>query len=143
MTGAGRGIGRAIATRLAQDGARVGVHYGASANEARGTVELITAHGGDAFLLQVTLRVDGDAAAMWESFDESAYGVDVLVDHVGMLGPRTPFEDVDERAFDRVWAVNAKAPFFLVQHGLMRLREAGASSTSPPGSPMARAYGTS
>jgi NAD(P)-dependent dehydrogenase (short-subunit alcohol dehydrogenase family) len=125
VTGAGRGIGRAIALRLARDGARVGVHYGASADAAEQTVREITAAGGDAFAIQAKLGTPGDAEAVWTAFDAHARGVDILVNNAGVLGGRIPFAEVADATYDEVFAVNTKAPFFLVQHGLTRLRDGG------------------
>ncbi|BCJ36569.1 short-chain dehydrogenase [Actinocatenispora thailandica] len=125
VTGAGRGIGRAIARRLAADGARVGVHYGTSADAAAQTVAVIEAAGGQAFRLGAELGVPGDAAALWAAYDRHADGVDILVNNAGVLGGRTPYEQVDDAAYDHVFAVNTKAPFFLIQQGLSRLRDGG------------------
>lgn len=125
VTGAGRGIGRAVAVRLARDGARVAVHYGASREAADQTVRDIRDSGGDAFGIQATLGVPGDAEALWTAFDEQADGVDILVNNAGVLGGRIPFSDLTESTYDEVFAVNTKAPFFVVQHGLRRLRDGG------------------
>ncbi|WP_069811635.1 SDR family oxidoreductase [Streptomyces sp. TP-A0874] len=125
VTGAGRGIGRAIALRLASEGARVAVHYGSSADGAARVVEAIKTRGGDAFAIHAQLGVPGDAAALWSAFDEHADGVDIIVNNAGTLGTREPYEDVTEAGFDEVFATNTKAPFFIVQEGLSRLRRAG------------------
>lgn len=125
VTGAGRGIGRAIAVRLAGDGARVGVHYGTSADAAQQTVQQITDAGGDAFPVQAKLGVPGDAATLWAAFDAHAGDLDILVNNAGILGGRTAFTELDESTYDEVFAVNTRAPFFLTQHGLSRLRDSG------------------
>lgn len=125
VTGAGRGIGRAIARRLAADGARVGVHYGTSADAAAQTVAAIEAAGGQAFRFVAELGVPGDVEALWSAYDRYADGVDILVNNAGVLGGRTPYERVDEASYDRVFAVNTRAPFFLIQQGLSRLRDGG------------------
>ncbi len=125
VTGAGRGIGRAIALRLSADGARIAIHYGASADGAREVAAEIEARGGSAFTIHAPLGIPGDADVLWAAFDAHADGVDVLVNNAGVLGERVPFPDVSEVGSDEVFAVNAKAPFFLVQHGLSRLRDAG------------------
>jgi len=125
VTGGGRGIGRAIAMRLAADGARVGVHYGSSGPAAKQVVADIEEDGGSAFAIQATLGVPGDAARLWSVFDEHAQGLDILVNNAGVLGGRIAFADLDEATYDEVFAVNTKAPFFVVQHGLSRLRDEG------------------
>ena len=124
VTGASRGIGRAIAERLAHDGARVAVHYGSNEAAAKETVASIEAGGGSAFAIRAELGVPGDAETLWQAFDRHAQGVDVLVNNAGMALFASVGE-TDEEAYDRTHAVNAKAPFFIVKHGLRRLRDEG------------------
>ncbi|MET9830464.1 SDR family oxidoreductase [Streptomyces sp. NPDC006385] len=124
VTGASRGIGRGIAERLGRDGARVGVHYGRNEAAAKETVAAIEATGGSAFTIGVELGVPGDAEALWEEFDRHADGLDVLVNNAG-IGNTRPIEEIDEREYDAVFAVNVKAPFFIVKHGMARLRDNG------------------
>ncbi|MGX2996153.1 SDR family oxidoreductase [Streptomyces sp. JNUCC 64] len=124
VTGGSRGIGRAIALRLAAEGARVAVHYGSDATAAGETVAAIGAAGGSAFAIRAELGVPGDADALWTAFDRHADGLDVLVNNAGVSGPGT-IHEVTEETYDRVFAVNAKAPFFVVQKGLSRLRDGG------------------
>lgn len=124
VTGAGRGIGRGIAERLGRDGARVAVHYGRSETAAKETVAAIEAAGGSAFALGVELGRPGDAQALWEEFDRHADGLDILVNNAA-IGASRPIEEMTEDDFDQVFAVNVKAPFFIVKHGLARLRDGG------------------
>ncbi|MDC0768067.1 SDR family oxidoreductase [Streptomyces sp. HD] len=124
VTGASRGIGRGIAERLGRDGARVGVHYGRNEAAAKETVTAIEAAGGSAFAIGVELGLPGDAEALWEEFDRHADGVDVLVNNAG-IGTSSPLGQIDEQEYDRVFAVNVKAPHFIVKHGLGRLRDGG------------------
>ncbi|MGW5938973.1 SDR family oxidoreductase [Streptomyces celluloflavus] len=130
VTGSSRGIGRGIAQRLARDGALVAVHYGSNDVAAKETVEHIADAGGRAFLIGTELGVPGDAEALFAAFDAelAAYGaesgLDILVNNAalsipGYVGEVTP-ED-----FDRTIAVNTKAPFFVIQHGLRRMRDGG------------------
>ncbi|MFF4399276.1 SDR family oxidoreductase [Streptomyces sp. NPDC001480] len=124
VTGAGRGIGRGIAERLGRDGARVAVHYGSSEAAAKETVAAIEAAGGSAFAIRAELGRPGDAEALWEEFDRHAEGLDILVNNAG-IGGAPPIEEIDEATYDQVFAVNVRAPFFIVRHGLERLRDGG------------------
>lgn len=125
VTGGSRGIGRAIAERLARDGARVAVHYHRDEQAAKATVAAIEAAGGAAFAIRAELGVPGDAEALWAAFDAHADGLDILVNNAGTDGIREPIAGTDEAAFDRVFAINAKAPFFITRLGLDRLRTGG------------------
>jgi 3-oxoacyl-[acyl-carrier protein] reductase len=125
VTGGSRGIGRAIAQRLAADGARVGVHYGTGADAAAQTVQQIRDAGGTAFAFGAQLGVPGDADQLWAGFDQHADGVDILVNNAGILGTRTPFTDLTREELDAVLAVNTAAPVFVAQQGLTRLRDGG------------------
>jgi NAD(P)-dependent dehydrogenase (short-subunit alcohol dehydrogenase family) len=133
VTGSGRGIGRAIATRLAAEGALVAVHYGHDDEAAQLTVKQIRDAGGTAFAVRAEF---GDLSALdelWRGYDEGVAAlrggsgpapVDILVNNAGITVPRG-VHDLEEADWDRLFAVNAKAPFFLVQSALSRLRDGG------------------
>ncbi|MFC0599591.1 SDR family oxidoreductase [Streptomyces palmae] len=125
VTGGGRGIGRAISERLARDGARVAVHYGRDEAAAKETVAAIEAAGGTAFAIQAVLGVPGDTETLWAAFDAQADGLDILVNNAGVNDPRGPLSTITPEDFDRLFAINAKAPFFVTQQGLGRLRDGG------------------
>ncbi|MFI5566912.1 SDR family oxidoreductase [Streptomyces sp. NPDC051740] len=130
VTGGSRGIGRAISHRLAREGALVAVHYGHDPTAAERTVKEIQAHGGRAFPVHAELGVPGDADTLWSAFDDALAqqdapaDLDILVNNAGITVPR-PIARVTEADYDRVFAVNAKAPFFIIQRGLDRLRDGG------------------
>ena len=122
VTGGSRGIGRAIALRLARDGVRVGVHYGRSDDEAGLVLDEIVSGGGNGFLVKAELGEPVEA--LWAEFDRHADGLDILVNNAG-IGRHMPMAEVTPEWFDRLFAVNAKAPFFLVQQAIPRLRDGG------------------
>ncbi|GAA2736235.1 SDR family oxidoreductase [Streptomyces nogalater] len=124
VTGGSRGIGRAIAERLGRDGARVAVHYGTNEEAAGETVAAIESAGGSAFAIGVELGTPGDAERLWAEFDRQADGVDILVNNAGIAAAH-PFEEIEEKEYDRLFAVNVKAPFFLTRLGADRLRDGG------------------
>ena len=131
VTGASRGIGREIATRLAANGATVAVHYGANLQAAQETLATIERAGGRAFVIQADLHAsDGSFTAMFEEFDRSLStcsgqaGLDILVNNAGqiMFGS---VEVLSSAEFDKAFAVDVKVPFFLTQAALPRLRDGG------------------
>ncbi|MFE6410976.1 SDR family oxidoreductase [Streptomyces sp. NPDC057837] len=130
VTGGSRGIGRAISHRLAREGALVAVHYGHDHTAAERTVKEIEADGGRAFPVHAELGVPGDADTLWSAFDhalaeqDAPPGLDILVNNAGITLPR-PFAQVTEADYDRVFAINTKAPFFVIQRALERLRDGG------------------
>lgn len=130
VTGASRGIGRAIAERLANDGMTVAVHFGSNADAAREVVSTIEGNGGRAVAVQAPLGTDGDAETLWAAFDEAVAqmgdvdGVDVLVNNAGVV-LRGTIEEFSAADFDRQHAINTRAPFMIVQKGLKRIRDGG------------------
>lgn len=124
VTGGSRGIGRAIAVRLAKDGARVAVHYGADDLGAAETVGAIHALGGSAFSVRAQLGAPGDADTLWRAYEAEATGVDIIVNNAGAAAMGT-FGEFGLDDFDRLFAVNARAPFFIVQTAGHRLRDGG------------------
>ncbi|WP_409464067.1 SDR family NAD(P)-dependent oxidoreductase [Amycolatopsis sp. GA6-003] len=129
VTGGGKGIGRAIATRLAHDGALVAVHYGSDETAAKDTVAAIESEGGRAFAVQATLGVDGDAETLVDRLSAELrarageVALDILVNNAATGAGSIAATTAEE--FDRVFAVNVKAPFFLVQRLLPVLRDGG------------------
>ncbi|MFD1150509.1 SDR family NAD(P)-dependent oxidoreductase [Saccharothrix hoggarensis] len=115
VTGAGRGIGRAIALRLAADGMRVVVHYGRDDESA---ASVVAEAGRGAFAVRASLPAELDALVA------ALPPLDVLVNNAGAALPH-PIEDVTPEAFDEVFGVNVRAPFFLVQRALPLLRDGG------------------
>lgn len=123
VTGASRGIGRAIAERLAADGAEVAVHYNSDKAGAGETLERI---GGRGFLIGAELGAPGDvdelAGQLWEGL--AGRPLDILVNNAA-AAPAGPIETDTVTAFDRLFAVNVRAPYFLIQRLLPMMRDGG------------------
>ena len=115
VTGASRGIGRASALALAAAGAQVLVHYGHGANEADGVVGEIRKAGGRGDAVAADLeRADGPHKLAKIARDIAGDRLDILVANAGVSKSAT-IEDTTIEDFDKLFAVNVRAPFFLVQ----------------------------
>ncbi|WP_281281503.1 SDR family oxidoreductase [Paenibacillus dokdonensis] len=119
-----------MSLRLAREGAMVAVHYGSKQDAARDVVETIIANGGEAFPIGANLGSVAGVNQLIQLLDEelkartSDNHYDILVNNAGIGIPES-FEETTEIAFDEIFAVNVKAPFFLVQQSLSRLRDEG------------------
>ena len=124
VTGASRGIGAAVAERLARDGFAVVVNYAASAGPAETLVRAIESRGGRALAAKADVS---DVAAMRKMFDaaEQAYGgIDVLVNNAGIM-KLAKIADCDDAAFDEQIAINLKGSFNGMREAARRLRDGG------------------
>jgi 3-oxoacyl-[acyl-carrier protein] reductase len=115
VTGASRGIGRAMALALAAAGAHVLAHYGRSAQEAKSLVDNIRANGGHADAIMADLGTP-DGATLLAKEVRSIVGerLDVLVSNAGISKSAT-IKDHTVQDFDNLFATNVRSPFFLVQ----------------------------
>lgn len=107
ITGAGRGIGAAMAERMAQEGANVVV---TDVLDTKGTVEAITESGGSAIGISVDVTSDDNLAAMVEATEKAFGSLDILVNNASIfaaLQPK-PFMQIDNDEFDKVMTVNAR-----------------------------------
>lgn len=124
VTGASRGIGAAIAQRLARDGLSIIVNYAGDAKAADNVVSTIRRAGGQAEAVKADV---GDPVAARDLFDvaEKAFGgVDVLVNNAGIMTLAT-IAASDDAMFDRMIAVNLKGTFNTMREAVARLRRGG------------------
>lgn len=130
VTGASRGIGKAIALRLAQEGSLVAVHYGGNQEAALAVVDEIKSSGGHAFSVQGDISTLDGLKSLYQTLDSSLQKLtgsnqfDILVNNAG-IAPAFKIEDTSEETFDKVFSTNVKGPFFLIQQALPRLRSGG------------------
>jgi 3-oxoacyl-[acyl-carrier protein] reductase len=123
VTGGSRGIGRATALALAESGTQVLVHYGRGAAEAQAVVDAIRARGGKAEMVGADLASpEGPAELAAKVRAIVGERLDILVANAGISRPAT-IEDTTIADFDAQFAVNVRAPFFLVQQLLPILKD--------------------
>ncbi len=124
VTGASRGIGRAIAERLAREGAAVAINYSNSAAAAQQVADNITASGGRAFPIQANVAHVGDIARLFDDAVAQFGRVDILVNNAGVMFTK-PVAATSEAEFDRIFAINVKGTFFACQQAATRLADGG------------------
>lgn len=123
VTGAGSGIGQAIAERLAKEGASCVIDYIVQPEEAQATVANITSAGGKAVMIQGDVTKIADCAKLIEGAWSQLGSCDILVNNAG-IEKHADFVDVTESDFDAVMDVNFKGAFFLTQAFVRKLQAA-------------------
>jgi 3-oxoacyl-[acyl-carrier protein] reductase len=124
VTGASRGIGAAVAARLAADGFAVVVNYAASAGPAETLVRTIEARGQRALAAKADVSDAGAVRDMFEAAEKAFGGVDVLVNNAGIM-KLAKVADCDDAAFDEQIAINLKGSFNGMREAARRLRDGG------------------
>ncbi len=114
VTGGAVRLGKALALALAEQGARLAIHYGSSAGPAQETVGQIRAMGGDALAIHADLSRPGQVGAILNSAATHFGQVDILVNSAAIFEPGN-WNDTTEENWDRHFAINLKSPFFLSQ----------------------------
>ena len=125
VTGGSRGIGRAIAERLASDGYGVAIAYASNAVEADATIASIEAAGGSAIAVKADVADEAAVASLFDAVTERFGGVDVVINAAGVmiLGPLAEFSLDD---FDRTIRTNLRGTYVVDQLAAQRVRSGGA-----------------
>lgn len=139
VTGAGRGIGKEIALRLARDGADIVVHYAGSQAGAAETAETVRQIGRKAIVVQADIGHRDQVKAMFAEIDTGFDRLDIVVNCAGASGGGT-LADLDDQMLERLLGVNFYGPLYVASEAAKRLGEGGrivnfSSSTAdfPPG----------
>ena len=144
VTGASRGIGKAIALQLGADAAQVVVcaRTERSSDELPGsigeTADAIRGAGGQALPLKLDVTVDADLLAVVDKVCSELGGIDVLVNNAGILGGGGAFIGGDPELLDRFYRTNLRAPYVLAQIAGARMAERGGGSIFNISSGLAR-----
>jgi 3-oxoacyl-[acyl-carrier protein] reductase len=125
VTGGSRGIGQAVAERLAADGLAVAIAYASNAAEADATVQRITAGGGQAIAVPADVADEQAVEALFERVEQEFGGVDVVVNAAGVM-VLAPLADFDLDVLDRMHRTNIRGTFVVDQQAARRVRSGGA-----------------
>jgi 3-oxoacyl-[acyl-carrier protein] reductase len=124
VTGASRGIGRAIAESLSRAGAAVVINYVRDADTARKLAEEIETAGGQALAVQADVACVAEVIRLFDETIARFGKLDILVNNAGIMITK-PVSAVTEAEFDRIFAVNVKGTFFACQQAATRLADGG------------------
>ncbi|MDD1787896.1 SDR family oxidoreductase [Burkholderia gladioli] len=124
VTGGSRGIGRAIATRLAADGFAVVVNYAGNAAAAQETVGAIVEAGGTAVAVQGDVASEADVARLFDTTIERFGSVDVVVNSAGVMS-MAAIDTEQLEAFDRTIATNLRGTFLVLAQAAKRMQRGG------------------
>jgi 3-oxoacyl-[acyl-carrier protein] reductase len=124
VTGASRGIGAAVAERLAGDDFAVVINYSASGGAAEELARQIEARGGRALAAKADVSDAGEMRGLFDAAERKFGGIDVLVNNAGIM-KLARFVDADDASFDRQVAVNLKGSFLGMREAARRLRDGG------------------
>ncbi|WP_095091230.1 SDR family oxidoreductase [Mesorhizobium sophorae] len=124
VTGASKGIGAAIARRLAGDGVAVVVNYARGRAEAEELVRAIEADGGKAIAVQADIADPAGLTRLFDAGEKAFGGIDILVNNAGIM-KTSPIAETDDALFDMQVAINLGGVFRGMREGARRLRDGG------------------
>lgn len=126
VTGSSRGIGAAIAKRLALDGFAVVVNYAGNRDKAEEVVNEIQTEGGDGIVVQGDVANAKDVESLFELTEKTYGGVDVLVNNAGIQTPKAiNIADTEDELYDKIFNINTRGTFFALRQAARHLRDGG------------------
>jgi 3-oxoacyl-[acyl-carrier protein] reductase len=124
VTGASRGIGAAIARRLAKEGFAVAINYASSANEADALADELRAAGGAALAVKADVASSDDVRRMFETVEAQLGKIDAIVNNAGVLST-TPLADTSDAAYDQIFGINVRGTFNTMREAAARMNDGG------------------
>jgi 3-oxoacyl-[acyl-carrier protein] reductase len=124
VTGASRGIGAAVAERLASDGFAVIINYSSDARSAEALERKIQGNGGRALAVKADISNPNAVRDMFDAAERTFGGIDVLVNNAGIM-KLAKIADSDDALFDQQIAINLKGSFIAMREAAKRLRDGG------------------
>jgi NAD(P)-dependent dehydrogenase (short-subunit alcohol dehydrogenase family) len=121
VTGAGRGIGAAIARAAGKEGYRVAVNYGRSRAAAEGVVRDIVSGGGEAIAVQGDIALESDVERLFRTVDEKYGRLDALVNNAGIIGPFGRVDTLTAQPIQDLLAINVTGAFICAREAVRRM----------------------
>ncbi|MBI4853751.1 MAG: SDR family oxidoreductase [Acidobacteria bacterium] len=125
ITGAGVGIGQAVALALGRAGAFIGIHYNSSKKGAEKTLELLKDNNADGMILQADLTIESEANALVDKLVSHCGRLDILVNNSGGLIKRAKIEDCSLEVWQKSVDINLTSAFLVTKRAIPHLRTTG------------------
>ncbi len=124
ITGSSGAIGRAIAIKLASQGAAIAAHYGSNVKAVTETARLVAAAGSEAKTFKADIGTTAEIRAMFASVDDAYGRLDILINNAG-IGIHKNISDITEEDYEHTFAVNTKGYLFCIQEAGKRIGSGG------------------
>jgi len=124
ITGASRGIGKAIAIKFAENGAFVGINYNRSEDKAKEVLKIVKSKGGEGILLKGDVSSPKDCKKIVDDFVGEKESIDVLVLNAGIY-ERGGFLEIDEKRWERVISTNLSSCYYILKFAIPHMKEGG------------------
>jgi 3-oxoacyl-[acyl-carrier protein] reductase len=124
VTGASRGIGAAVARRLANDGFAVAINYASSSKEADALVAELAAQGTKAVAIKADVSKADEVRAMFDATEQQLGKIDVLVNNAGVL-KTVPLADTSDTLYDQTFDINVRGTFNTLREAAARMNDGG------------------